>query len=152
MFSRRSLLRVSGPVLILSCLCLSVPLLGQEGLSTLRGTVTDPSGGVVPGVEVVVEEMATGMTVRKIATDGQGNYEVPALKEGTYRLKAAKSGFKTFVATDIFLASDQVKRVDVELQVGTTTTESVANNTVLLPCQPTPIPLRSRSLPPCRKS
>ena len=63
------------------------------------------------------------LKVRKIATDGQGNYEVPALKEGTYRLKAAKSGFKTFVATDIFLASDQVKRVDVELQVGTTTTE-----------------------------
>ena len=123
MFSRRSLLRVSGPVLILSCLCMSVPLLGQEGLSTLRGTVTDPSGGVMPGVEVVVEEMATGVTVRKIATDGQGNYEVPALKEGTYRLKAAKSGFRTFVASDIFLASDQVKRVDVELQVGTTTTE-----------------------------
>ena len=49
---------------------------GQEGLSTLRGTVTDPSGGVMPGVEVTVEEVATGITLRKVITDNQGNYEV----------------------------------------------------------------------------
>jgi len=95
---------------------------GQEGLSTLRGTVTDPSGGVMPGVEVTVEEVATGITLRKVITDNQGNYEVPALKEGTYRLTAARTGFKTLVENDIFIASDQVKRVDVQLEVGTTST------------------------------
>ena len=47
---------------------------GQEGLSTLRGTVTDPSGGVMPGVEVTVEEVATGITLRKVITDNQCNY------------------------------------------------------------------------------
>ena len=95
---------------------------GQEGLSTLRGTVTDSSGGVVPGVEVTVEEVATGLTLRKVITDNYGDYEVPALKEGTYRLIATRAGFKTFVENDIHVASNEIKRADVALQVGTAST------------------------------
>jgi len=95
---------------------------GQEGLSTLRGTVTDSSGGVVPGVEVTVEEVATGLTLRKVITDNHGDYEVPALKEGTYRLIATRAGFKTLVENDIHVASNEIKRADVALQVGTAST------------------------------
>ena len=69
-----------------SCLCFCISLSGQETLSTLRGTATDATGAVVAGVAVTVEEVSTGIVVRKIVTDNQGNYEIPGLKEGTYRL------------------------------------------------------------------
>jgi len=58
---------------ILSSLVFSAPVPGQEGLSTLRGTVTDASGAVVPGVEVAVRQVLTNITARTVITDAQGN-------------------------------------------------------------------------------
>lgn len=114
---------VSWRLLIPGVLLFSSLLMGQEGLSTLRGTVTDPSGGVVPGAQVSVEEVGTNITTRTVATDNQGNYEIPAVKQGTYRLRVQMSGFKTLVENNIHVASNQIKRVDVTLQVGRATTE-----------------------------
>ncbi len=110
-------------LLVLSSLLFGVPLLGQESLSTLRGTVTDPSDAVVPGVLVVLEEVSTNIRVRSVTTDGQGNYEMPGLKQGRYRLTASMPGFKTFVANEVILASSQVRRIDVSLEVGATEVE-----------------------------
>lgn len=102
---------------------MTIPLAGQTSLSTLRGTVTDSSAAIVPGVEVTAEEVGTNVRARAVATDHLGNYEMRDLKQGTYRLRAVMPGFKTFVAEDIPLASDQTKRVDIVLQVGETGTE-----------------------------
>jgi hypothetical protein len=113
--------------LISASLILCVPLMGQEGLSTLRGSVVDSSGGVVPGAQVSVEEVATNITVRRVTTDAQGNYEVPALKEGIYALRVQMKGFETYVVSDIHLASSQAKRVDITLKVGAPTTEVTVN-------------------------
>ena len=108
---------------LLVSLLWSVSLLGQESLSTLRGTITDPSGAVVPGVTVVVDEVDTNIRARSATTDNQGNYEMPGLKQGRYRLTASMPGFKTFVAGDLLLASSQIRRVDIPLEVGATETE-----------------------------
>lgn len=108
------------PMLVVIC---AIPAVGQTSLSTIRGTVTDQSGAVVPGVQIRLEDVATNIVARTVVTDGNGNYEVPALKGGDYRLTATRTGFKTYVATDITLQSNQTKRVDVGLQVGTTSTE-----------------------------
>jgi hypothetical protein len=89
----------------------------------MRGTVTDPSGGVVPGAQVTLEEAATNITARTVTTDSQGNYEIPALKQGTYLMRVQVSGFKTFVEKDIYVASNLIKRVDVVLQVGSAKSE-----------------------------
>src|SRR5262245_28144493 len=62
--------------------------LGQESLSTIRGTVTDVSGAVVPGVEVTAREVLTNITARTVITDDQGNYEMPGLKAGKYQVAA----------------------------------------------------------------
>ena len=105
-----------------SALIFSLPLSGQEGLSTIRGTVTDASSAVVPQAQVSVEEVGTGIKARTVNTDGQGNYEIPALKEGSYTLQVQMPGFATYVESDIHLASNQTKRVDVVLQVGATNT------------------------------
>ena len=91
---------------------------GQEGLSTLRGTVTDTSGAVVPGVEVVAREVLTNITARTAKTDAQGNYEMPGLKAGKYQLTATLAGFRKSVVEDVALQSSQVRRVEIVLQVG----------------------------------
>ena len=104
-------------------LLLCLPLLGQEGLSTLRGTITDPSGALVPRAQVTIEETGTSITVRTVTADTQGNYEIPALKEGNYILRVHMSGFAAFEESDIHLASNQTKRVDVVLRVGATSTQ-----------------------------
>jgi carboxypeptidase family protein/TonB-dependent receptor-like protein len=98
----------------LSCL----GLLGQESLSTLRGTVTDVSGASVAGAEITATEVATNIKARVVTSDSQGNYEMPGLKAGRYQLRAVLAGFKTFVADDITLLSSQIRRVDVSLEVG----------------------------------
>ncbi|MBI3697975.1 MAG: carboxypeptidase regulatory-like domain-containing protein, partial [Acidobacteria bacterium] len=53
-----------------------------------------------------------------------GNYEVPDLKPGTYRVKADKAGFRTHLAESLLLDAGQVRRVDVLLQVGATAERS----------------------------
>lgn len=101
----------------------SAPAWAQTQMSTLRGTITDASGALAPGVTVTAEEILTGVKVRTVTTDSQGNFEMPDVKAGTYRVRASASGFKTFVANDVLLESNQTKRVDIQLQVGDTTTE-----------------------------
>ena len=103
---------------ILSSLVFSGPVPGQEGLSTLRRTVTDASGAVVPGVEVAVRQVLTNITARTVITDAQGNYEMPGLKAGTYQITATMAGFKKSVVDDVILQSNQVRRVEIPLQIG----------------------------------
>ena len=103
---------------ILSSLVFSAPVPGQGGLSTLRGTVTDANGAVVPGVEVAVRQVLTNITARTVITDAQGNYEMPGLKAGTYQITAAMAGFKKSVVDDVILQSNQVRRVEILLQIG----------------------------------
>jgi Carboxypeptidase regulatory-like domain len=100
---------------------------GQESLSTLRGTVRDSSGAIVPAAEIAVIDLASTIQARSVASDTEGNYEMPALKPGVYRLTAVLPGFKTFVADDIRLASGQIRRVDVVLEVGAAETEVVVS-------------------------
>jgi hypothetical protein len=110
----------------LSCLLLLAPGLvaAQSSLAVLRGTVTDPSGALIPGVTIALTEPATGVTVRTVASDATGNYEIPDLKPGAYRLDAEIQGFKKFVSENVLLETGQIRRVNIPLELGTTT-ESV---------------------------
>ena len=110
--------KVNAVVLVLTLLLLAASSYSQEGLSTLRGTATDASGAVVPGVTVTAREVLTNIVVRTATTDAQGNYEMPALKAGSYQVTASLAGFKTFVVDDVLLQSNEAKRVDIKLQVG----------------------------------
>src|SRR5512143_1644337 len=113
--------------LVLVMLFFSASSFGQEGLSTIRGTATDTSGAVVPGVSVVAREVLTNIVARTVVTDAQGNYEMPALKSGNYEITATLSGFKKYVVDGVLLQSSQIKRVDVQLAVGEVATEVTVN-------------------------
>ena len=76
-------------------------LMAQITLSTIRGTASDPTGAVVPNAVIVISSLDTSAR-REVVTDENGNYEVPDLPRGRYRLNATASGFKTFVADTFF--------------------------------------------------
>src|SRR5262245_7116288 len=90
----------------------------QTSKATLRGTVTDPSGAIVPGAEITVTDVGTNVEARHSISDANGNFEFPELNPGTYRLKADMVGFRAFVADALLLDAAQIRRVDVVLQVG----------------------------------
>src|SRR5579872_2905242 len=108
------------PLLVLAC---SLAAVAQTSLSTVRGTVTDQSGAVVPGVQIKLQDMTTNIVVRSVVTDAHGNYEMADVNAGHYQLTASQTGFETYTETDIFLASNETKRVDAVLHIGSTTTQ-----------------------------
>ncbi|HEY8413358.1 MAG TPA: carboxypeptidase-like regulatory domain-containing protein, partial [Pyrinomonadaceae bacterium] len=98
-------------------LCVSVTIYSQgTNLGTLRGTVTDPNGAVIPNAAVKITDQTTGLS-RDLVTDADGNYEAAALKAGTYKITVAAAGFKT-AEVDAVLKGSDVVRADVRTEVG----------------------------------
>ncbi len=83
----------------------------------IRGTVTDPSGAVVAGVQITATNVATGVS-RETVSGGDGGYFFPQLPVGTYSIFATSSAFKKFQASGITLNIDQEYVEDIHLQVG----------------------------------
>jgi hypothetical protein len=93
---------------------------GQTTFGTIVGTVRDPSGGVVPGVQVTLTNLGTnGKTVT--TTNAEGIYEFVNVQPGNYRVDAEKNGFKHFSRSPIVVQTQQSYRIDVTMQVGAVT-------------------------------
>lgn len=92
-------------------------LLGQAGLATITGTITDPSGAVVSGAPLQVRNTATGQTFSAASTE-TGNFTVPQLPVGQYDLTVSVTGFKTYNRSGFSLAAQQTMREDIVLEVG----------------------------------
>src|SRR5437867_140399 len=83
----------------------------------MLGTVRDASGAVGPGTEVAARHVETGL-VRTASANESGNYSIPQLPVGTFRVSAALAGFKTAVVDRLVLEVNQRARVDFVLEVG----------------------------------
>jgi len=70
---------------------------GQATLSAIRENVANPSGAVIPGIDISVSDILTSLS-RTTGSDKAGNFGISNLKPGTYRLQASLPGFKSFVA------------------------------------------------------
>lgn len=99
----------------------AVGLQAQEN-GTIVGTVTDPSGAVVPDVTITVTNQATSVA-RTTTTNADGNYALPGLPVSTYTVRAEKTGFTTATRTDLALNVGADVRVDISLAVGAVTQE-----------------------------
>jgi len=95
----------------------STLLFGQRDLSTIVGTVTDPSGGVVANAKVTITEVGTGQ-VYSLLTNESGEFLRPALKPSTYTVKVSAPGFRTAEQKDILLKAGERTGVDIALTVG----------------------------------
>jgi hypothetical protein len=82
--------------------------------STLSGTVRDKSGAVVPGASITVKNQASG-DERKTVAGHDGDFAVPGLRAGTYRLSATAKGFGVYEVTDIELHSNDTQSINIEL-------------------------------------
>jgi len=91
----------------------------------IKGTVTDPSGAVVPGAAVSIRNVQTGV-INTTTSNQSGIYDVPFLAPGNYTVKFAKPGFRDFVREGIVLHIETIE-IDGSLQVGTPTEEIVVN-------------------------
>ena len=89
----------------------------QAANGAIEGTVTDTSGGVLPGVTVTIAGTDTGVT-RSVVTNESGLYRAPLLPLGTYRVSAELQGFKKFEQTNIQLSVGQTVTVNPVMSVG----------------------------------
>ena len=90
---------------------------GQSTFATITGSAFDPSGASVPGVAVEAREINTGYSYR-VETNENGLYTIANIREGTFIVKAAKSGFNDFTVENIVLTALDNRRIDVHLTVG----------------------------------
>ena len=84
----------------------------------IGGTVTDTTGGVLPGVTVEARSPALIEQVRTAVSDGSGQYLIVALETGTYAATFTLPGFSTVVREGIVLGTGFTANIDIELAVG----------------------------------
>jgi hypothetical protein len=92
----------------------------QVVTATLNGNVTDSSGGAIPGATVTATQQGTSV-VRTTTTNGEGNYNLPYLNPGNYKVSIEAKGFKRFTRDDVALNVSTVVRVDSILTPGNIT-------------------------------
>jgi hypothetical protein len=109
--------RVSAGLVVVATLLVPRWVAAQAVTGTVLGTITDTTGAAVPGTTVTLTNLGTGLT-RTAASDAAGEYTVPSLPTGKYRLVAELPGFKTVTIPDIDLGVDQHLRFNVQLSIG----------------------------------
>ena len=104
-------------LLTVACCLVSPPAGAQTTTGVVLGTVRDAAGAVVPGAVVTMINAGTNARDESVS-DERGNFIVPQLPPGTYRLEATMQGFKGFVRTAVALQVQQQVRIDVVLEIG----------------------------------
>ena len=102
------------------CLLLAVfalPTYGQTNKGTIKGTVTDPNGGVVQNANVVVTNTGTNAE-RTVTTGDDGTYEAPLLDPGNYKVSASAPTFSTATQENVVVQTSSTQVVDITLTVG----------------------------------
>jgi len=89
----------------------------QQGTGELRGRVLDAQNAVLPGVNVVARNEATGM-FREIVTGADGSFFMSALTPGSYEVNAELSGFKKYQRKGVRVEVGKTMSVDVQLEIG----------------------------------
>ena len=106
---------------LLSCVVLlsllSGGLYSQSNTGTLRGTVLDSSGSVVPAAQITLTNVETGVKLDTV-TNQAGEYAFEFLQGGQYRLNAQVPGFKQFDRSGVLIETAKLVRVDISLETG----------------------------------
>jgi hypothetical protein len=118
------------PVILLS---LPTPVRAQGNpTGTLTGTISDPSGGVLPGVTVTAKGAQTGLTQQSIS-GGSGEWRIPGLPLGVYEVSFELDGFKKLVRSGVTVEAASIRSLPVTLEVGgVTETVQVSGDARLL--------------------
>jgi Carboxypeptidase regulatory-like domain len=105
------------PVLVIILLVSTTCVWGQFGASTIRGTITDPSGAAVPGATVRITNLQTNLS-RTQATRSSGSYSFELIPPGEYKVEIEAKGFQKNVVPRIQALVGNVTEVSQALQIG----------------------------------
>jgi len=97
-------------------LCAGSMLPQSQTTGRLAGNVRDPTGAVIVGAEVTVSNNATGEE-RKVITDDEGNYSVPLLAPGSYRIRVTTSGFQSALFDQVQIVITETAKLNAQLIV-----------------------------------
>jgi hypothetical protein len=116
--------------LMVCMLILGMPFLAWAQEATVVGTVTDPSGSVIPNVTITLTNTSTGL-VTTAASNEAGQYVVSNLRIGKYNLAVEAPGFKRTEQKDVVLQVGDRLRVDLQLQVGNLSESVIVESTAI---------------------
>lgn len=106
-------------LLALAAIAAVPALVFAQSTATLSGTVKDPSGAALPGAQIVIRNLGTGVE-RSLTSDAAGQYVAPSLPPGDYSVRATATGFSAFTVQRLTLAVDAHANLDVPLSVSST--------------------------------
>src|SRR6266850_1690032 len=114
-----SISRIALTILAIATLTLSASgALIQSTFGTILGTVRDPSGALVPGCVITIENLGTSSR-RSTVADDAGSYMAPNLEPGAYKVTMMLPGFQVAEFTNIQLLARQTIRIDGQMTVAT---------------------------------
>ena len=103
--------------LVLLMLAFTTSAVAQQGRGTILGSVTDQTGAVVPGAQVVITNVNTNLNFNAVS-NAEGSFNIPALIVGTYNVTVTKEGFKKYLRSGIVLEVDQKAQLNVVFETG----------------------------------
>ncbi|HME00616.1 MAG TPA: carboxypeptidase-like regulatory domain-containing protein [Terriglobia bacterium] len=116
--------KAGASALMLAMVVGQVPALAQSTYGTILGTVTDPTGAVVPSVPITAHNQATEVE-RTVQTDEAGDYRFVNMDPGTYTLTVITQNFAAVKNEDVILPARETVRSDFKLQVQATSQQIV---------------------------
>jgi len=117
---------MKGLYLLIASLLAGSLCFAQSDRGTLTGTVTDPTGAVVPGAAIVAKVVGSGSEYKTVTTE-TGIYTLPDLPAGTYELSVTAAGFTTYNQVGIGVEVVQTAQINVVLQIGSTADSVTVN-------------------------
>src|SRR6476661_8510594 len=112
--------------LITLLLVLSAGLDAQQPSASVVGRVTDATGAVIPAVSIKITNLDTNIT-QTGSSNQIGDFTIPYLHPGRYKMEAALTGFRSYKHTEFTLMVDQALRIDIPLEIGSAA-ESITVN------------------------
>ena len=116
-----TLSRVKGFRILVLALCSAVLAYSQSASTSLRGTILDPNGAVVPDAEIALSNTEIGANL-SARSDKNGFYQFQDVRPGTYVLTVTAKGFATFKQDGLVLLISTPTTRDVQLQIASETT------------------------------
>ncbi|HUN83865.1 MAG TPA: carboxypeptidase regulatory-like domain-containing protein [Terracidiphilus sp.] len=112
-------------------LCICGTGLAQAGRGGISGLITDPTGAIVPGAKITLQDQATGVKLSTVST-AAGLYSFVSLSPGSYQVTANAKGFETAVHNNVRVTVDQVSTANVTLTLGKVTEVVTVNEATSL--------------------
>ena len=130
MFLRKKVVTQNGGLRIAALSLVSWVSVGASVGGRIEGTVTDPTGAIVPGAAVVATHDGTGVEQR-VTTTQDGSYALPVLPVGLYSIRVTVQGFQPYERTGIAVDANSALVVNVSLVAGTKTEALTVNESAV---------------------